>query len=176
MTEVWDYTILQVGLAMTPGPAVLVVLAPVAGRVADRHGYRSLLIVGATLATLATAWMAWRLQPGGRYVTDFLPGTLGIGTGMALMLGPANAAALQDVPGEQLGSANAAYNTARMASAALGVAVTAAIIGDTAVGQRFDAFRTSWWTMVAVMSLGPLLLWWRYPRTSSEMAPAPAGV
>jgi EmrB/QacA subfamily drug resistance transporter len=164
MTEVWDYSILQVGLAMTPGPAILVVLAPLAGRIADRHGYRHLLIIGSTVATLGTAWMAWRLEPGGRYVTAFLPGTLGIGAGMALMLGPANAAALRDVPGDQLGSANATYNTARMASAALGVAVTAAIIGDTAVGQRLDAFKTSWWTMVAVMTCGPVLLAWRYPR------------
>jgi hypothetical protein len=86
---------------------------------------------------------------------------------MALMLGPANAAALSDVPPEQLSSANATYSTARSASSALGVAISAAIIGDTAVGERLDAFKASWWTMVAVMAIGPLLLWWwwwKYPR------------
>lgn len=173
LTEVWDYSILQVGLAMTPGPAVLVVLAPLAGRLADRYGFRWPLIVGSAMATVGTAWMALRLAPGRSYPTDFLPGTAGIGIGMALMLGPANAAALQDVPGHQLGSANALYNTARLASGALGVAVTAAIIGDTVVGERLDAFRASWWTMVAVMALGPLLLWLRYPTTRHEQ-PAPA--
>ncbi len=167
MTEVWDYSILQVGLAMTPGPAILVVLAPMAGRLADRYGYKWMMVFGATAATLGTAWMAWRLQPEGSYVTAFLPGTLGIGGGMAFMLGPANAAALQDVPALQLGSANATFNTSRMASTALGVAVTAAIIGDTAVGERLRAFQVSWWTMVAVMSLAPLLLFLRYPRTSA---------
>lgn len=166
MTEVWDYSILEIGLAMTPGPAVLVLLAPFAGSVADRYGYRWPMIIGAALATAGTAWMAWQLNPGGTYVVAFLPGTLSIGSGMALMLGPANAAALSGVPGEQLSSANATYSTARSASAALGVAVSAAIIGDTAVGERLSAFRTSWWTMVAVMALGPLLLWWKYPRAS----------
>jgi EmrB/QacA subfamily drug resistance transporter len=169
MTEVWDYSILQVGLAMTPGPAILVVLAPFAGRAADRHGYRRLLIAGSVVATLGTMWMAWRLEPGGRYVTAFLPGTLGIGIGMALMLGPANAAALRDVPSDQLGSANALYNTSRMASAALGVAVTAAIIGDAVAGQRLGGFKAGWWTMVVVMAGGPLLLWWRYPRTAADL-------
>jgi MFS family permease len=169
MTEVWDYSILQVGLAMTPGPLILVVLAPIAGRLADRYGFRWLLIAGAVLATLGTAWMAWRLRPGERYLTAFLPGTLGIGGGMALLLGPANAAALGDVPSDQLGAANAAYNTARMASAALGVAVTAAIIGDTEPGERLGAFQASWWTMVAVMSLAPLLLWLRYPREGTPL-------
>ena len=172
VTEVWDYSVLQVGLAMTPGLLVLVLVAPWAGRLADRHGYRTLLLFGATLATVGTAWMAWRLQPGETYVRAFLPGTLGIGIGMAFLLGPANAAALGDVPSAgQLGSANASYNTARMASTALGVAVTAAIIGDTAVGERLDGPSSiSWWTMVAVMATAPvLLLLWRYPTAASPV-------
>ncbi len=173
MTEVWDYTIFQVGLAMTPGPVALVLLAPIAGRVADRFGYRELLIFGATMATLGTAWMAWRLQPDETYVRAFLPGTLGIGIGMAAMLGPANAAALRDVPGHQLGAANAAYNMVRMAGGALGVAITAAIIGDDAAGERLDAFRTGWWVMVVIMGVSPLILVFRYPagRAQSTLRP-----
>lgn len=163
MTEVWDYSILQVGLAMTPGPAVLVLFAPFAGRLADAYGFKWLLVAGSTMATLGTAWMAWRLQPDEIYVRAFLPGTLGIGFGMAFMLGPANAAALRDIGSDQLGAANATYNMARMACAALGVAITAAIIGDTAVGERLTSFRISWWVMVAIMALAPILLLLRYP-------------
>ncbi|MEM7340582.1 MAG: DHA2 family efflux MFS transporter permease subunit [Actinomycetota bacterium] len=170
LVEVWDYSVLQIGLAMTPGPVALIVLAPIAGRLADAHGYRNLLIAGSILATIGTAWMAWRLLPDETYVTAFLPGTLAIGSGMAFMLGPANAAALREVPGEQLASANAAYNTARMSAAALGVALMAAIIGDTPVGSRLDAFRAGWWTMVAVMAIGPVLLALWYPRTRSVSA------
>ena len=157
---------------MTPGPVVLVLLSPFAGSIADRYGYRWPLTIGATLATIGTAWLAWRLAPGARYVTAFLPGTLSIGVGMALMLGPANAAALRDVPPEQLSSANAAYSTLRSAAGGLGVAVCAAIIGDTAAGDRLEAYRIGWWVMVAVMALGPLLLWLRYPRND---APLPSG-
>lgn len=173
MIEVWDYSVLQVGLAMTPGPVILIVLAPIAGRLADLYGYRYLLIVGSALATIGTAWMAWRLQPDETYVRAFLPGTLLIGGGMAFMLGPANAAALAQVPSTQLASANAAYNTARMTASALGVALMAAIIGETPVGSRIDAFRAGWWTMVAVMALGPILLALRYPRASASAAPEP---
>ncbi len=86
-------------------------------------------------------------------VWPFLPGTLDIGIGMAAMLGPANAAVLRDVPGHQLGAANAAYNMVRTAGGALGVAITAAIIGDTAEGERLDAFRAGWWVMVAIMGV-----------------------
>ncbi len=176
VTEVWGYSILQVGLAMTPGPLVLVVIAPIAGRLADEYGYRKLLIFGATMATLGTAWMAWRLRPDEIYVRAFLPGTISIGLGMAFMLGPANAAALRDVPGAQLGAANATYNMARMAMSALGVAITAAIIGDTEVGQRLDAFKLSWWVMVFVMATSPVLLALRFPTEQDVRADAAASV
>lgn len=162
LNDVWDYSNLEIGLAMTPGPLSLVVLAPLAGRLADRHGYRQMLIFGGTMATLGTAWMAWRLQPDEIYVRAFLPGTLSIGVGMAFMLGPANAAALHDIGSEQLGAANAAFNTARTAAAAFGVAITAAIIGDAAVGDRITEFRIGWWSMVAVMAFSPVILWRSY--------------
>jgi len=159
LSDVWQYSNLEIGLAMTPGPLTLVIMAPVAGHLVDRYGYRELLILGGTLATLGTAWMAWRLRPDEIYVRAFLPGTLSIGFGMAFMLGPSNAAALQEVPQEQLGAANAAFNTARSACAAFGVAITTALIGNAVVGDRIEEFRVGWWSMVAIMSLSPVVLW-----------------
>ncbi len=164
MSDVWGYTNLQIGLAMTPGPAALVLFAPLAGRLVDKHGYRELLIMGATFATLGTAWMAWRLRPDETYLTAFFPGTCAIGFGMAFMLGPANAAALRDIPETQLGAANAAYNMARMACSAFGVAITTAIIGAAPVGERLEEFTIGWWTMTAIMSISPIILLLRYPR------------
>lgn len=173
LNDVWQYSNLQIGLAMTPGPLALVTVAPVAGRLVDRHGYRELLVLGGILASLGTAWMAWRLQPDEIYVRAFLPGTILIGVGMAFMLGPANAAALREVPDHQLGAANAAYNTARSACAAFGVAIITALIGDAVVGQRIEEFRIGWWSMVAVMSVSPILLWLFY-RPVSTTPPVPA--
>lgn len=174
MSEVWDYSVLQIGLAITPGPVALIIVAPVAGRLADRHGYRQLLIFGALVTTAGTAWMALRLGPNEPYLTTFFPSTLAIGIGMGCTIGPANAAALGFVPSAQLGAANALYNMSRMASGTIGVAVVAAIIGDTAVGERLDAFRIGWWSMTAIMALGPVLLIARYPsdrRTGPEASP-----
>ncbi len=164
MIEAWDYSIFQVGLAMTPGPVALVVASLFSGRFADRRGYKHMLILGSVLAMVGTAWMALWLEPGRSYVFAFLPGTLCIGLGMALMLGPGNSAALRDVDLAQLGAANAVYNTARIFGGALGIAVVASIIGTAVAGQRLDELRTGWWTMVAVMSVSPLLLAVAYPR------------
>ena len=162
LSDVWQYSNLEIGLAMTPGPVTLVLCAPIAGKLVDRYGYRELLILGGTLATLGTAWMAWRLRADETYVRAFLPGTLSIGFGMAFMLGPANAAALRDVPPEQLGAANAAFNTARSAFSAFGVAITTAMIGNAVIGQRIEEFRLGWWSMAGVMSISPVLLFFAY--------------
>lgn len=167
LSDVWQYSNLEIGMAMTPGPVTLVIFGPIAGKLVDRYGYRELLILGGVLASLGTAWMAWRLRVDEIYVRAFLPGTISIGLGMAFVLGPANAAALREIPQAQLGAANAAYNTARAACAAFGVAITTAIIGDAVVGERIDEFRVGWWSMAAVMSLSPLVLWALYRPTRS---------
>ena len=170
MIEVWDYSLLQVGLAMTPGPIILVIAAPFAGRLADQRGYRRLLVFGSTLATLGTAWMAWRLSPDETYVRAFLPGTISIAFGMAFMLGPANAAALRDIPGDQLGAGNAGYNMVRMTGSTLGVALTAAIIGTAASGDRVAELRAGWWTVTAIMAIAPILLAFGLPNDDRRAA------
>ena len=164
LNDVWGFSNIQIGLAMTPGPVALVLFAPMAGRLVDRHGYRELLILGGSLASAGTMWMAWRLRVDEIYVRAFLPGTLAIGIGMAFMLGPANAAALRDVAEHQLGAANAAYNTARTACSAFGVAITTAIIGSAVVGERLEEFKAGFWAMALLMSLSPILLWRFYPK------------
>lgn len=162
MVQVWDYSIFQVGLAMTPGPLVMVFVSLLAGRGVNRFGYRTLLVIGALLSTLGTAWMASHLRPGASYATAFLPGTAMIGIGMGLAMGPANSAALRRIGQAKLGEANAVYNTLRLLGGALGVAIAAALLGTSEGAERMDAFVATWWTMVAAMALAPPMLWLLY--------------
>ena len=60
LTEVWHYSIMQAGLAVTPGPVVVAIIAGPAGKLAGRIGFRPVLLVGAAcfaigLATLRRA-------------------------------------------------------------------------------------------------------------------------
>lgn len=174
LTDIWGYSVLQIGLAITPGPIALIAVTVFAGRYADRRGYRRLLIVGSIVPAVGTASMALLLGPDASFVTAFLPGTVMIGIGMGLVLGPGNSAALRDVSPHQLGAANAAFNTMRFLGMALGPAAAAAIIGDAEGAERMDAFELTWWAMVAVMSLAPVILWVFYPRDHRQSAPAPS--
>jgi predicted MFS family arabinose efflux permease len=170
LTDIWGYSVFEIGLAMTPGPIALILITVFAGRFADRRGYRKLLVYGSIVPVLGTASMAWRLAPDTTYVTAFLPGTVMIGLGMGLVLGPGNSAALRDVPHAQLGAANAAYNTMRFLGMALGPAIAAGIIGAAQGADRLGSYRVTWWAMVAVMSLAPLILAVGYPRDGRQAA------
>ena len=56
LTGVWNYSIMQAGLAVTPGPVVVAIIAGPAGKLAARVGFRPVLLFGATCfaAGLAT--------------------------------------------------------------------------------------------------------------------------
>src|SRR5438105_5371496 len=45
LTQRWGYTLFQAGLAITPGPLVVIPVA-VAGRIDDRRGHRGVLVAG----------------------------------------------------------------------------------------------------------------------------------
>lgn len=163
MTDVWGYSVFTVGLAISPGAVAMIPVTVLAGRLADRYGYRPLLIGGCLLATAGVAWMALFLSPDASYMSAFLPGTFMIGFGMGAMTGPANSAAIRDVASAHLGSANAAYNTMRALGGALGVALVATVIGAAQGVDREVALRVAWWVVVAVMAPSGFLIWWFYP-------------
>jgi len=162
--EVWDYSTLAIGLAITPGPIVVVICNPLAGQLADRIGYRPVLVLGSWLPVAGTAWMALNLTAEPRYLFAFLPGTTLIGIGMGMVLGVSNSAALRDLPPDDLSAANATFNTMRYLGMAIGVAVAVAIIGDLERPDLVAAFDRAWLVFTVVMAASPIVLAIWYPR------------
>lgn len=169
MDGIWGYETWRIGLAITPGPAFLVLINPLAGRVADRHGYRTLMIVGTVLVTAGTLYLSLMLRPTNGYLVGFFPATMMIGGGMAMVLGPLNSAALQEVPDHALGAANAGFNTARFLGTALGVALAVAMLGDLHGPGAAASFQRALFVLAAVTALAPLLLALRYPRDPTRV-------
>jgi Na+/melibiose symporter-like transporter len=86
MTRVWDYTLPKAGLAMTPGPLMVIPVAIVAGRLAARIGHRPLLIMGGIIYALGAAWISIMAGPTADFLRAWLPGQLLGGTGVGLVL------------------------------------------------------------------------------------------
>jgi len=129
LTEVWQYTIVRAGLAVTPGPLVVAVVSGFAGRAASRIGFRALLIPGSACFAAALVWFALRVGVEPAYLAEWLPGTLLMGLGIGLTFPVLSAAAVSSLPTERFGVGSAVNQTARQVGAAIGVALMVVLLG-----------------------------------------------
>ena len=129
-TEVWNYSALRTALAIAPGPLVASVVAPLAGRIAARVGFRAIVLTGSVLFALAGAWPALTLGAEAQYSTVLLPSLLLWGLANGLMQ-PALFGAASAAPTSDLSSASAVLTMARQLGSALGVALLVAVLGHT---------------------------------------------
>ena len=111
------------GLLMTPWPLANAVLAPVAGRLADRHsagvlGALGLVIFAAGLSTLA-------LLPAAPGDADIIWRMALCGAGFGLFQSPNNRAIITSAPRERSGGASGMLGTARLLGQTIGAALVA---------------------------------------------------
>jgi EmrB/QacA subfamily drug resistance transporter len=120
-------TPLEAGLTMMPMSLMLMVVAPVSGRLSDRIGARWILTVGLSLVTLGVALIASQLSPTTSW-RGLLPALLVTGTGMGMTFAPMTAAAMSQVPPRISGSASGILNTSRNIGQLLGIAVLGSVL------------------------------------------------
>ena len=140
LIEIWGYSPLEAGLAMTPGALIAAVVALRAGPVVGRRGPWAVIAGGAlVLASAGVIFMlAATAEP--HFLALWLPLAvpIGFGTG-AITTGVSTAAALS-VPPERFAAAVGLNQTGRQIGGALGVAVLAALLSDVAPGDGLDPF------------------------------------
>jgi EmrB/QacA subfamily drug resistance transporter len=129
LTTIWDYSVLQAGLATLPGPALSTVFAGPAGRLADRFGHRAVIVPG----TLLFAAGVMVLRSAGAepdWLGLWLPGACLTGIGIGLAFPTLGSAAVRDVPDDRFATASAVNAAFRQVGAVLGTAILVAIVGD----------------------------------------------
>ncbi len=126
LQQVLGYSAIRAGAAFLPMMAMLILVAPAAGKLADHTGPRWLMSTGLAAVALALLLLS-RLDPSSTY-TDVLPGLLVAGFGMALALTPMTVAALSTVPDAKAGVASGVLNATQQAGGVLGIAVLGAIL------------------------------------------------
>jgi EmrB/QacA subfamily drug resistance transporter len=157
LNGVWHYSILRTALAILPGPLLAAVSAPIAGRLADRHGYRWVVVPGASFFALGALLMAVAMPAHPAYLTHFLPVQLLIGVSIGTTMSTLGAAASQALPPAQFGAGSAVSSAARQLGAVLGVALVIAVLGAPAPADVLRAFHEAW-AITAVLAGGTMLL------------------
>ncbi len=126
LQQVLGYGAIRAGAAFLPMMAMLIVIAPAAGKLADRTGPRWLMSAGLALVSVALLLLS-QLEQSSNY-TDVLPGLLVAGFGMALALTPMTVAALSTIPDAKASVAAGVLNATQQAGGVLGIAVLGAIL------------------------------------------------
>ncbi|MBV8930156.1 MAG: DHA2 family efflux MFS transporter permease subunit, partial [Mycobacteriaceae bacterium] len=145
LNYVWHYNLLRAGLAVAPAAFVAAIVAAVLGRVADRHGYRVIITVGALIWAGGLLWYIERVGPTPDFLRDWLPGQLlqGIGVGATLpVLGSAALAGL--AAGGGFATASAVVSSTRQLGAVIGIALLVVVVGTPARGATEEALRRGW--------------------------------
>jgi EmrB/QacA subfamily drug resistance transporter len=126
MQDVLHYSPLQAGVRFLPSTVVIMIVAPIAGRLADRVGSRPLMTLGLTLVAFSLFWLTG-------ITTHSSYGYLSVafvalGFGMGFVMSPMSTAAMNSVDRTKAGVASGVLSMTRMVGGTFGVAVMGAII------------------------------------------------
>ena len=168
---VWHYGVVRAGLAMVPGPVVVIVLAPLFGRLAGRIGQRALLVPGGLVYAAGGVVLLTSVGTDPSYATELLPAGLLAGLGVAMVIPQLTSAAVQGLPADEFGAGAAVNQATRQLGATFGVALTVALLGTLTPANAVDHFQRVWWMLVicsVLTSLAALAL----PRRVRVTAPA----
>ncbi|MEV3969112.1 MFS transporter [Streptomyces sp. NPDC050698] len=156
MQGVLGYSPTEAGLRMLPWTGMPMLVAPIAGILADRVGGRPVVAAGLFLQALGLGYMAVVATADASYAAQ-LPALIVSGVGMALFFAPASHLVMSSVRPSEQGIASGANNALREVGGALGIAVMASIFaaqGGYETGQTFvDGMRPALVTGSAVVAL-----------------------
>jgi EmrB/QacA subfamily drug resistance transporter len=136
LQRVLGYGAIKTGATFLPMTLLIILVAPIAGRLSDRIGPRwlmgggMLLLTGSLLlfGTLGTDASWW----------DIVPGLVVGGFGMAITMAPTTAAAMGSVPVDKAGVGSAVINSMRQVGGSLGIAIMGALVATTVSVQPFS--------------------------------------
>ncbi|MFF7341746.1 MFS transporter [Streptomyces sp. NPDC008163] len=150
-------SILRAGLQTLPMSLAMVVVSPIAGRLAARYGFRVVITAGLTLAGVGLLALG-EVHAHSGYANVWWRLAL-VGTGFALTLSPLTGAAIQAVSPQESGLASGISSTTRQIGAVLGVAVLGAVVRSRqSGGASFEAGLNSAFTAAGAITVGAAVL------------------
>jgi predicted MFS family arabinose efflux permease len=145
LQNIRHYTPLQAGIRFLPSTLIVIVMGPVAGRLADRVGPRPLMTLGLLIVAGALFWQS-HLTVSSSYAGVLLPGFILMGAGIGLVMSPMSTAAMNSVEPAKAGVASGILSQNRMVGGTFGVAVLGAMVstlGGSKLGELLPRLTAS---------------------------------
>jgi EmrB/QacA subfamily drug resistance transporter len=134
MQNILGFSAVQAGAAFLPMTLLIMVAAPVSGKLSDRFGSRWLVTAGMLLLAVQLAYYS-RLDQDATF-WNLLPAFVIGGIGMSMTMTPTAAAAMRAVPVHKSGVGSAVLNAARQVGGSIGIALIGAILASQSHGRR----------------------------------------
>ena len=119
----------EIGLQMTPWPAAVVVVAPIAGRLADR--YSAGILGGLGLAVMTSGLILAMLMPATASWGDVAWRLALCGAGFGMFQAPNNRLLIGSAPPDRAGAGSGMLSTSRLVGQTTGSALVAVVLGLT---------------------------------------------
>jgi predicted MFS family arabinose efflux permease len=136
LQNILGYSAVEAGVRFLPSTLMIVLIAPVAGRLSDRVGPRPLMVAGLTIVALAL-FLQTRITVDTGYGL-LLPAFVLMGIGMALVMSPMSTAAMNSVEPQKAGVGSGILSMSRMVGATFGVAAIGALFQHLARNELAD--------------------------------------
>jgi EmrB/QacA subfamily drug resistance transporter len=127
LQSVLGLSALQAGLTTAPMSLISMLIAPIAGRTADRVGGKWLLFTGLSLFSIGMGVLIASAHVGSSRL-HLLPGLLVAGVGLGLTFAPLQTVAMRNVEPRMAGAASGMINTTRQLGGVIGAAAVGALL------------------------------------------------
>jgi EmrB/QacA subfamily drug resistance transporter len=151
------YSPLEAGVRILVWNAMPLLVAPVAGALADRFGTRPFMLGGLLLQATGLALLAWQVEPGVGYGRIVVPLIIA-GVGISMVFPSVANAVTSSVPLSEAGVAAGVNNALRELGGVFGVAVAAAVFmtygGYGSPDAFVDGAGAALWVTAGVAAIG----------------------
>jgi EmrB/QacA subfamily drug resistance transporter len=126
--NILGYSATQAGAMFLPMTVLIIVIAPIAGKLSDRVGSRWLM--GGGMAIVGISLLLYQRATVSSTFWTLLPAMVLGGVGMAMTMSPMTAAAMGSVPVDKAGVGSGVLNSFRQVGGSLGIALMGAILAS----------------------------------------------
>src|SRR3954452_3402943 len=151
------YSPLQAGLRLLPWTATPMIVAPIAGALADRYGTRPFMVCGLALQAIGLAWVASIAAPHMAYVELGAALTVA-GVGTSLTFPTVATTVMSSVEPDDAGVASGANSALRELGGVFGVALLASVLARPGIYSSphvfIDGFTAAMWVAAGLSALG----------------------
>ena len=155
LRNIWGYSALQAGIAVTPAPAFATLCAPFSGRLGERYGPRAVAVPGAVVLVVGIGWYLSAINSTPNYWIAFFPGSAITGIGVSMIFPMLSAAAVHDADAPRLSLASGTARTANQLGTAIGISLLFAALGEAPIAMSH--YRDGWRLLVIMTAVAGVI-------------------